>query len=83
MIRAVSDLRLQDTMNPDFGTFCVPALRLARPWRGAVRARPLWPLLFLLLALCLLGAQTVQAQTEALLPRMPVVIDLVEFVKDP
>lgn len=60
-------------MNPDFGTFCVQALRLARPWRGTVRARQRWPLLFLLLALCLLGAQTVQAQaqTEATLTRRP------------
>ena len=60
-------------MNPDFGTFCVQALRPTRPWRGAVRARQRWPLLFLLLALCLLGAQTVQAQaqTEATLTRRP------------
>ena len=60
-------------MNPDFGTFCLQALRPTRPWRGTVRARQRWPLLFLLLALCLLGAQTVQAQaqTEATLTRRP------------
>ena len=64
-------------MNPDFGTFCGQALRPTRPWRGAIRARQRWPLLFLLLALCLLGAQTVQAQaqaqaqTEATLTRRP------------
>jgi hypothetical protein len=68
MIRADTDLRPQDTMDPDFRPYCAQAPRHLKPWLNTAAER------LLVLALCLLAGPGVQAQTESTVTRRATVL---------